>query len=357
MRRTNMRTIQLELLVPFGTIENRERNARTYDYTRRGALRTLDDFIIAPFQETLFDALSKEAQVDAKGIVQKICEKSWILGDKRLVAKVAPSKRTEYEAVLSDFAGALNGDRIRGMNYEKVNSYLDHINALASHHSNLCNQRRLELQTLDGKKLELDPSITELVVYLDPQRVKYPSELNGETFYKAKSLAARLEGIRKNFEEETQAQEGIPAKDLPEQREIDYELSDGSAVRFLFYKRGTTEYAKVFDGLAGPFDKKISSGTGDLVIAQALGFKAPYSATFGKSNIKVRTDIPKEGPATLVITRSYDGEIHERIYRIVEEEKILVSTEDVQANLTALLERYKDNSTQIKVDFYCAPPC
>src|SRR3989344_6039417 len=333
MRRTNMRTIQLELLVPFGTIENRERKARTYDYPGRGALRTLDDFIIAPFQETLFDALSKEAQVDAKGIVQKICEKSWILRDKRLVAKVAPSKRTEYEAVLSDFAGALNGDRIRGMNYEKVNSYLDHINALASHHSNLCNQRRLELQTLDGKKLELDPSITELVVYLDPQRVKYPSELNGETFYKAKSLAARLEGIRKNFEEETQAQEGIPAKDLPEQREIDYEVSDG---------------------LAGPFDKKISSGTGDLVIAQALGFKAPYSATFGKSNIKVRPDIPKEGPATLVITRSYDGEIHERIYRIVEEEKILVSTEDVQANLTALLERYKDNSTQIKVDFYCA---
>ncbi len=359
MRRTNTRIVKLEPYQEGNDEATKERNARVYDYTRRNAITTLEHFVIEPFTEAVFEETEQEAaRAGDVSIVRTF-------PNLQVRVKIETKPITRYEAVLAGFktllgfwktgvAGILEGDTA----YVEVTKVVEQLARLKQDLTEHKSQKHLDILSANGEKLPPDTDITQLMIYLDAERIKRITEPHARTFHQAKSLSARLNQVRKDYERRVFEQEGIPEQNLEENVETSYELEDGTAVRFLFYKRNVTEHGKIFDGFVNPRNEKITTATGDLLIAIERAFQEPATYKHARTSVEIKTETT-ERPALgrLHITRQSSGNQHERNYRVLKgHDGLYVAVEDIEANLAVLRERYTTKPTQLKVDFYAAKP-
>lgn len=394
MQRTNTRLIKLPTLLVAGQNYNgdndsaEEMNVKAYDYVRRTAVPTLEDYVITPFGDAFKDKTFKEAVqkygVDAEGILLGRHVTEEIIGAKKYVVDVFSTTRIQYETVFSfiqeflekikvDNLETIRKDCIRKVDDEPhvfIEYLLEEIARQCNNNSTTFNKKDLEVQEkgLDKEGLEvykkaaLDDSITEMLVALDMTRLAQINEKNADEFHKAKSLKAKLEAFKREFEAGLMNRYGINPNGIDEQVEFDYELSDGTGVRYLFFKKISLPYGDVYGGLVTKNTvrektKSVTKDYGDLDIVKDFAFKDPYLAMRAGVGIQVRTDMNGSQKGKLVIGKFSKSGSEERSYKVFDNEgKVYVSVNDVMATIEKLKKDYTSVSTEQKIDFFAALP-
>lgn len=344
-----------------------EVDVRSYDYARRTVNPTLDDYVIGPFTGALKDAAlnaaSKEVGVDEDNVVVDEFNWSKELGDMHFNVRVYPSTRTSFEDVLTDFEvilGKIVADnlesvrkdgvrKVNGETYVLVEHLFDELARLKiDHTSDPFNQRELSVLTADGNKFPLDETVDSLVVYFDPKRCAVMSPKNAAEYQAARSLKKRVDAFKAGFKKGLYA-EFNPERD--EKMEVNFELSDGSGVRYLFSVAESAQYGKVFDGLVGMKTKKIAASTGDLVIVRELAFE-----DYKNRNLCVSTE-RDAGVNLMTVTRTKkDNPDDVRSFGVYHDGKLYVRTSDVIESLKVLRAEKATTEDRLKVDFFAAPP-
>ena len=386
MKRTNSRIIKLPTIVEAGGefaaglspegVE--ELNARSYDYGRRTAVPTIDDYVIEPFsiafKKRAFDEAVKEVGLDSDGILKGRYSTDQLLNGTKFVVSVYPTTRASYETVLSltkSFLGTVIADSMAGVTREgsrKVDAdayifveyLLNEMNRFESENSTKFNRQDLAVQDPEtDKKLLLDEKIEEMCVYLELERFAHINPKNADGFHDGRSLRSRIESFLKVFENGIINRYGVSPTKLEASLAFDYELSDGSAVRYLFFSKPSTEYGKIYSGLVGKETKNIVASTGDLDILKELAFKGPYEYLRGGAGIRVATETTDKSAKgkTRIVRLSKDNAQEERVYPVFDNEgKVYVKVGSVLDTLEMLTQRHTSTPTQLKIDFFAAPP-
>ncbi|MBU1201770.1 MAG: hypothetical protein KKF46_01200 [Nanoarchaeota archaeon] len=228
MKRTNSRIIKLPLIVEAGgelatglsSEEVEELNARSYDYGRRTANPTLDDYVIEPFsiafKERAFAEAVREVGLDSEGILNGRYSTDRLLNGKKFVVSAYPTTRTSYETVLSSTKGFLDtviADSRAGVTREgsrKVDAdayifieyLLDEMDRFGSENSTRFNRQDLAVKDpKTDEKLPLDEEIEEMRVYLELERFANVNTKNSDGFHDARSLRSRIESFLGAFEQ------------------------------------------------------------------------------------------------------------------------------------------------------------
>ena len=370
MKKTNNRTIHLPMI---GLDE--ETNARSLDYARRTARPTLEQYIMEPFSGAWSDRLYAKAEqkggVDEGGILQDQYDEDVVFGDKKVRAVMFPRSRTAYEKVLSTFSHDLGkaaadnevrrwreGVR-RGENqpYLLLDTALGDLEGLVQKNKGWYNTTIISiLDPQTGEKVPLDEEIVSLPVALDMKRLARINHANADTFHGARSLYARIAAFENEFERQTMELYDIPKKGLQESQEVDYDLRDDSAVRYLFFPKNHLEHGEVYAGLVGQGTKNIATSTGDLTIIKSLAFGDEYTFKRGRYGIHVYTQ-PAPGGGLLTIERFLGEKDDQRQYSLLRvDDKVYVGIANIIKTIDHLRQIHTNNDTQLKIDFFASPP-
>ncbi|MFH1916976.1 MAG: hypothetical protein ABIJ21_06975 [Nanoarchaeota archaeon] len=371
MKRTDSRIVQAPV---FGTDE--EENLRGYDYARRTAMPTLEEYVLAPFEGALKDAAFQKARetvgVDGEGVLLGRHEVVHTLEGKHFVIVAYGNKRSANEPVIGGLIGFLQtivDDNFQGVNREGVRKvddsafvfreyFLGELDRLREENTTSFNRTDLSVKDpATGKRAQLD-EVSRLQVYLDLNRYGRINPENTKAYLAAQSLRGALSGYMKSYEADARLRFGIPDKDLETSQEYDFEIADGSAVRFLFFPRKSIEYGSVLDGLVGMSTKNIAGSTGDLDIIGILAFGPDYEYLRGGAGIQVKHEPLSAHTERMVMRRiAKDGTASDRSYRIFDNEgKVYVAAEDLQAGIEGLLGAHTSVPTQFKIDLFAALP-
>lgn len=386
MKRTNSRIIKLPSIVETGgelatglsPEEVEELNARSFDYGRRTANPTLDDYVIEPFstafKEKAFTEAVREVGLDSEGILNGRYSTDRLLNGRKFVVSAYPTTRTSYETVLSltkSFLDTVIADSKVGVTREgsrKVDTdayifieyLLDEMNRFVSENSTRFNRQDLAVNDSEtDKKLQLDEKVEEMRVYLELKRFAKINAKNADGFHDARSLRSRINSFLVVFEQGIINRYGVSPAGLEESQAFDYELSDGSAVRYLFFPRPSTEHGKIYSGLVGRETKNIVASNGDLDILKELAFKEPYEYIRGGSGVRVATETKDKSAKgkTEIVRVSKDGAEDVRVYPVFDNDgKVYVRVESVLDTLRIITKQFSSTSTQLKVDLFAAPP-
>ncbi len=91
MKRTHTRTIRVPQLLTDGSDASEERNALVYNWVKRTALPTLDDYIVTPFETVIKEAVFAEAcaaeNISDGQFLADRHTKTWNFGDIQLQAQ------------------------------------------------------------------------------------------------------------------------------------------------------------------------------------------------------------------------------------------------------------------------------
>ena len=323
-----------------------ERLMRARDYVIRTAIPTVDDYILAPFAQALKDEVFAKAKREhgrnEHGILNDASDKRHEFEGIAITASAGPAISTPYEQVLDDMQSILRhakGRKRRGR--EHVNASGLRANLLDVVDQNSTTYNRLETRLESAPELD----VKELVVKLDKREYETPSQKTAQEYVGARSLRGNLVAFVNAVEKELQTKYAVPAQGA----EINQELSDGSAVRYLFYPKTTTEHSEVFRGVVGQKTGKTSSSNGDLDILVACAFKGDYEHAQGK--IRVHTDSSR-GVGTTTITRTLKSGDDVRTYGVLKHNGVYVAIEDVKTTLDRLHESKSTTGLQLKVDFF-----
>jgi hypothetical protein len=374
MKRTNQRIIRLP---SFTTLD--EQNVRSCSYIKSTAEPTLTDNILAPFSNTLkekgFQEAVQEIGIDKDGLLLgQLISEQFVHRDMHFKVRSKKVEQSSYEEVITLFEDYLltiieenkKGIRKDGVRKIKEEAYVtieDMLRALErfkEENKNAFNQNELLFQDDNGKKYALDEDIQEMRVYLDLERYARTNNNNADNFLRAKSLAARLSTFRKAFEAGVKKEHGIPDEGLEEKIAYDYELSDGSAVRYLFYPQKTISYGNIYKELAVMKEKKAGAKTGDLKIIELLAFKEDYkNLRKNSAGLTITTTRDEEHPAQGKITITRTNKTHEpqntRTYNVfMHKNTIYVCCKDVLTTMEAL--KKPNNTTNFKYNFFAAIP-
>lgn len=386
MQRTNSRIIKLPLIVEasgdlavgLNRAQIEELNARSNDYGRRTAIPTLDDYVIDPFstafKERVFNEAVKVVGLDSNGILNGRHSIEELFNGKKFVASAYPTQTSEYQFVLSltkDFLDTVIADNTTGVSREgirKVDEHayifikyiLDEMERFRSENSTKFNRKDLSVKDpATDKTFPLDEKIEEMRVYLELQRFAQINPENSDGFHYARSLRTRINSFLSDFERREMEKHGIPTLGLKESQSIDYQLSDESAVRYLFFPKPSTEYGQIYSGLVGRETKNIARSNGDLDIIRELAFKVPYEYIRGGAGVRVITETDKTAKKgkIKILRISKDGVQEERSYSVFNNEgKLYVMVGDVLEALRILTQKHTEVPTQVKIDFFAAPP-
>src|SRR3989344_3317378 len=280
MKVTNTRKIIQTQLKTDGTDASEELNARTYNWVKRTAIPTLDEYIIEPFETSLKEitmkmASEKEGLKEGEWLRERYV-KEWTFPFVRFEVAAYRHSSISHEAVLGQAQRFLedcildNADNVR-REFIRKNNGDPHVSAgyilrefgrWRNENTKFYNKQ--DIQTMGN----LPSAVSELVVALDTNRFKTIHEVHAQDYLRAKALKGGLNAFVKDFTEHVRARHGIDVRE--EELETDYEVSDSSAIRYLFYA------------------KEISASTGDLVLLEDLGFKDAYQKK-GRGRIIVST--------------------------------------------------------------------
>ncbi len=378
MRRTNSRVIRLPVMAESGRgaaaglkeEEADELNARSYDYARRTAVPTLDDYIIAPFSSAFKDSAFAEAVNEAglndNGILKRGCSFSMTLNGRKFEARAYPSSATKYENVLSltgNFLEAGVSESKKGViisddeAYISIDYLLDSMSRFAEENSAGFNRRDLRItDPATGNSFPLDKNISEINVYFDMKRFSQINTENADAYFKGLSLKSRVKSFSDAFEKGLMRKYGMPDFELDESISFDYELSDGSGVRYLFFPKALTNYSEVYKGLVGRGTKNIAASNGDLDILKVLAFEQPYQLMRKGLGINVSTESYGKKGKIIISRISKDG-TEERAYSVLENEGIVyASANDIKDTIERLTWKHTQSPTFLKIDFFAAPP-
>jgi hypothetical protein len=386
MKRTNSRIIKLPSIVKAGgelatglsPEEVEELNARSFDYGRRTAIPTLDDYVIEPFstafEERVFTEAVREVGLDSEGILNRRYSTDHLLNDKKFVVSVYPTTRPSYETVLSltkSFLDTVIADSKAGVTREgsrKIDAdtyifieyLLNEMDRFRSENSSRSNKPYLAVKDpKTNKEFPLDTEIKEMCVYLELARFANINAKNADGFHDARSLKSRIELFLSVFEQGIINRYGVSPTGLGESQAFDYELSDGSAVRYLFYPKPSTEYGEIYSRLVGRKTKNITASNGDLDILKELAFKDPYEYMREGAGIRVSTETTDKSAKgkTKIVRLSKDGSQEERVYPVFDNEgKVYVRVGNVLDTLGMLTQQHTSTPTKLKIDLFAAPP-
>ncbi|MCK4336116.1 MAG: hypothetical protein KAW40_05345 [Candidatus Aenigmarchaeota archaeon] len=386
MKRTHSRIIKLPSIIEVGgelatglnEDEVEELNVRSYDYGRRTAIPTLNDYIIEPFgttfRERAFWKAVKKVGLDSEGILNDRYPIDKIFNGRKFVATAFPNKNSKYEVVLSLTENFLNGiiwkskrgeksegvRKIDGEGYVFIGDLLDQINQFKDDETIRYNDSRLTLKDLEtDKKLLLDEEIEKMRVYFNLNRFARISPKTADGYYNASSLEKHIKAFLEDYSRREMKRHGVSPEGLEENIDLDYELSDGSAVRYLFSPNPSTKHGQIYSGLTGKTTKNIARSTGDLDTIKELAFKGPYEFIKGEEGVRVRTYTRKGKKGQTSILRLYkDKDLNDsrRYYVFSDKDKIYVKVKSVLDNLKILTESYTSNPTKLKIDIFTAPP-
>jgi hypothetical protein len=381
MKRTNSRVIKLPSIVELGEelaagLDPEEENARSYDYVRRTAIPTLRDYIIDPFstafKERAFNEAVGRVGLNSDGILNKRYSIKEVINGKKFAVTVYPLLRPSYEDILSGFEGFLDcvkSDTEAGVAREGVEKIDNAVYVLVEYLMNVMKRFRSEnliiynkkdLAIKDpetNKKLPLDTEIEEMRVYLKPERYREINRKNADEYYDATSLESCLNLFLKTYEQRIMERYSIPSERLEKSQEFDYELSDGSGLRYFFFSKPSIKYGKIYSGLIGRKTKNITANTGDLDILKELAFEEPYEYIRGEAGVRVTTDEVGKIGKTKILRLSKDGTQEERMYSVFNsEDGVYVGVGDVSDTLEMLIQRHSSTPTQVKIDFFPAHP-
>lgn len=387
MQRTNPRLISLPVIVDKGhklaiglsQSQIEELNARSVDYGRRTAVPTLDDYVLEPFsttfKERVFAEAVKTVGLNPEGILNDKHSIDELINGKKFVARAYPTYTSQYEVILSltkDFLNSVIADNVAGVTREGIRKvdvdayifigyFLDEINRFKGENTTRFNKRDLTVKDpATDEVYPLDEEIGKMLVYLDLKRFAKINPENADGFHDAKSLQNRIQLFLKDFKGIIMKRYSISPTGLKERQAVDYELSDGSAVRYLFSPELSTEHGQIYSGLVGRETKNIAASNGDLDILKELAFKDPYEFLRGEAGLRVATDITdKVGKKGIVkITRLYkDGSEQVRAYSVFGSEgRLYIKVNDIMHAMQILTQQHTSIPTQLKIDFFAAPP-
>ncbi|MBT4824705.1 hypothetical protein HN695_07940 [Candidatus Woesearchaeota archaeon] len=388
MKRTNTRLIKLPTLLDktntsgLSDTDIAEFNLRAFDYVRRTAVPTLNDYGINSFKNAVIDndfELAKQiAGVDTDGILIGGYTNNHTLDGKKILTAFFKQTRIGHEVTLTRlkiFLEQIVSDNMDSVTKEKVRKVQDtpfvsieylmgQMERFDEEHSTVQNKKDFSMLDKDtNKKLPLDSGVQKMAVYLEQTRLAQVSDAAAAEFFKASSLKSNLEAFRKAFEAEVRGAHGVPVEGLEENVEMDYELSDGTGVRYLFFPKSTSiSYSKIKYGLVtNPKGrpKNITGKYGDLEIVKELAFKPTYEALRAGSGLVVETlGTGKTAPVRIV--RQTKGVVdEENSYRVFNNDGAMyISVKDVFARINSLKEKYasEPQATQFKIDFFSAMP-
>jgi hypothetical protein len=378
MKRTNMRTIRLPQLIDAPEDEETdEANVRAYNYAVRTAAPTLDDYVISPFKKSLNQEALSEAEAnvgtDENGLLKDRHTYETVIGSYRFEITSTPTPRSSYSAVLAGislFLDTIISDsnsgvvregvrRVTGTPYVYVDYVIDEATRLKEENTTVFNRQATTVKHHEtGDSVPLDESIEGMDVYLDFERYSRTNNKNADEFHKARSLLARIAGFKKEFENQVKENYAIDIQEIDVPEAYDYELSDGTAVRYLFYKKTAPDHGKIFSGIIGKTTKNIAGSTGDLDILRELAFHDAYDYSRGGSGIIVRTEEDRGNRGAMRIIRTGTRRDNdERVYDVYYNAgRIYVSANSLMENIKLLNEHYTTEGLELKIDFFAAIP-
>lgn len=387
MKRTNSRIIKLPSIIKVGgkfakdlsKDEIEELNARSYDYGKRTAIPTLYDYVIEPFnttfKERVFTEAVKKVGLNPNGILNDNYSIDEVFNDKKFFAIAYPTQTSKYGVVLSlikDFLGTVIKDNIAGVSREGVrkienNAYifvdylLEGVDRFKNENTTRFNKKDLKLKDpKTDKELPLDEKIEKMRVYFGLKRFSNINAKTADGFYDTSSLKSRIVSFLEAFEQKVIKRFGVSSEGLEESQAFDYELSDGSAIRYLFFPRPSTEHGEIYSGLVGKETKNIARSTGDLDIVKELAFKKMYEYIRGGKGVRVTTELTdkagKKGKIK-ILRLSKDGTQEERIYSVFNSKgRPYVKVNDILDTLEMLTKQHTTDPTKLKIDLFAAPP-
>jgi len=386
MKRTESRLIKLpSILKPkkvagLSKEKTDETNLRSYNFGKRTAIPLLEKYPINSLANALkdmvFQKAIEEVGLDSDGYLDGSFSDFKKFGNRKFFVRTYSYTEYPHESTLSKINGIF-GKTVTG-NLEDVDEesikklgrtyyiWVDYlINTMEEakeYKSTRSNRRDLSIIDLStGKKAKLDKTINRMRVYFDKKRYSQLIKANADEHFNAKSLKANTESFLESYEKERMKKFGIPTKGLEEDIPLDFELTDGSTVSYLFYPKITTKHGEIYKGIVGKTTKDIARSTGDLNIIKELAFKEDYEFLKGGVGITVFADVGKKKGKIRIIRTYKDGKEErkeEGTYSILDDDnRIFVKVRDVLKAYEKLKGKYtSDPITHIKIDFFLAPP-
>lgn len=371
MKRTNTRTIYVPQLLTDGSDAAEEQNARVYNWVKRTASPTLDEYVINPFETAMKDTIMAQAST-----AENLREGAWLRGrhTKRwnfagvdFQAAAYRHSSIAHEVVLGhtqQFLEDCVADNTDSVHREFVRKtergphvsteyILGGIDRWKDANTKFYNKQEVQLFEV-GTERSYAPSLDEKVLHvaLDSKRFGNLHEANARAYLQAKAMGKHLDRFVKDFTDHIRERHGV---DVTEgELETDYELGDGSVVRYLFFAKETSvQYGKIIDTLRSSGESIVAS-TGDLVVLRDLGFKEAYTLG-GRGKIQVSTLRGEDDLGVCTIDRGDKGKI---TYSILDNapKGVYVSARDVLDRMTQLRGSYSSGATQLKVDFFPGAP-
>ncbi len=385
MKRTNYRTIRLPAFaIPFSGLfsnlndERREEvNIKSYDYGRRTAIPTLNDYIIEVFKPAFRDITFHEAVIEvglnSNKLLKGPYKKEQTLDGINFVGHSYRTHSSKYEEVLQKF-----GDRLvqiesgnAGASQVFVKKEQKGVSIAVEHLISVLSLLKAELTTEFNKtdvgmkdpktdeQVPLDTNIDNLHVYLNPLHYSRLNEASARNYFKAVSLKDRIATFQKDVEKTLMEKYGVPESNLSEHVEINYELADGTGVRYLFFPKREISHGDIYKSFLGKETENITSTTGDLIILQELAFKDTYNYRHGDYEITVTTALRDRSTraGTVTIAKQKKKIPEERIYHVFNNENgVYVLANDVRSALGYFRQKSIKTPTQPKIDFFAAIP-
>lgn len=357
-----------------------ETNLRSYNFGKRTAILLLEKYPINSFgnslKEMVFQKAIEEVGIDSDGYLNGSFSDFKKFGNRKFFVRTYSYTEYPHESTLSKineiFGKILTGNledvdeesikKLGRTYYMWVDYLINVMEELKDDKSTRSNRRDLSIIDLStGKKAKLDETINRMRIYFDKKRYSQLIKANADEHFNAKSLKANIESFLRSYEKERMKKFGIPTRGLEEDIPLDFELTDGSTVSYLFYPKITTKHGEIYKGLVGKTTEDIARSTGDLNIIKELAFKEDYEFLKGGTGITVFADVGKEKGKTRIIRTYKDGRgerKEERSYSIFDDDgRTLVKVRDILKSYKKLKEKYtSDPITQIKIDFFLAPP-
>jgi len=373
MEITHKRKIQVPQLRTDGSDASEEYNARAFNWVRRTASPTLDEYVLNPFETAMKDAVLKEAHRSEKSsegdYLQQRHTKRWDLGGVSFQAAAYRHSSIAHETVygrLQSFLQDCIEDNLDTVHREFVRKtkrgpHVSALYVLDSHvlwkQANTKVYNKQDLQVFEAgteKAYKGVEAPCELVVALDSGRFSKLNETNAQTYLRARALGKQLDGFVKDFTTRVRERHGLSV--TKGEHEVDYALADGSAVRYLFFSKDTSvSYGKMLDCLMKPVEgESFVASTGDIELIRAFGFKAPYSIG-GRGKLDVSTEVLKYHLGMCTLDRAEKGQVKYSIFDN-EHKGVYVKARDVLYRMAELRRADHSQDTQMKVDFFPGAP-
>ena len=356
-----------------GSDASEEYNARAFNWVRRTASPTLDEYVLTPFETAMKDAVLKEAHRSEKSsdadYLQGRHTKRWDLAGVSFQAAAYRHSSIAHETVygrLQTFLQDCVEDNLDTVHREFVRKtkrgpHVSALYVLDSHalwrQANTKVYNKGDLQVFETGTEKTHKGVEapcELVVALDSSRFSKLNEANAETYLRARALGKQLDGFVRDFTTRVRERHGVSV--TKGEHEVDYALADGSAVRYLFFPKDTSvSYGKMLDSLMKPAEgQNFVASTGDLELLWHLGFKEPYSIG-GRGKLDVSTEALKYHLGTCTLDRAEKGQVRYSVFDNAHK-GVYVQARGLLGRMADLRKADHTEDTQMKVDFFPGPP-